>query len=480
MARYVEGKDRNQMTMFNCIDDYVEADSICRVIEAFVAKQNMSHLGFKYAETKDVGRCPYDPKVLSKVYLYGYLNHIRSSRRLEREMHRNVEMMWLTEGLTPDDKTISNFRKDNAKQFKKLFTSFNKLCMELNLFGKETVAEDGTKIKAQNGRKNYRTRKSTQQEIERLEKKLKKKFEQFMQEMDENDAKEAVEEVIDTEKVAEAIKNINEKKAYLESLLEKMDETEKDSVCTVDEDATLMKNGNNYGYDVSYNVEAAVDEKHGLIVEFDVTNSTNDINELSNISIKAKEALAVDKLNALADKGFSNGEEIKKCEDEGITCFIPKPKPSHQPEDKSYSRENFIYDEEKNIYVCPEGNELAYVRTRARGGYAVYANKTACMNCPNKSKCTKSKTRREIERSPYQSYADKAAQRAKENPDLYHRRQELSEHPFGIIKRIWGFNQFLCRGKEKATGETALAFLAVKLSRVINLMGAEKLIEALA
>jgi hypothetical protein len=283
----------------------------------------------------------------------------------------------------------------------------------------------------------------------------------------------------DRAKILEALEKLTDRKVQVEDILQEINAKEGEAVCTVDGEAKLMKQGNGHGFDVCYNVQTATDEKNGLIIAFEVTDKCNDQTELSEMALEAKEAVETQELNILADKGYSSGEEIHICEEAGLHCYIPMPKPSHQPANPEFHRKNFVYDPIKDSVICPTGNEMSYVRTRARNGYRVYANRVACQNCPFKTQCTKAKTMREIERSPYQLDVERASTRAKENPGLYHRRQELSEHPFGVVKSAWGYGQFLCRGKEKTTGEAALAFLAFDLRRVINIMGAKNLIEAM-
>jgi len=473
---YINGVDRNQLTLEPLsLDDYVSEDNVCRVIDAFVNTLDLIAMGFRNAQTNPYGRPPYDPADMIKLYVYGYLNRIRSSRRLETETHRNLEVMWLINGLSPDDKTICNFRKDNPKPLKMVFRKFNEICIQLNLIGRETVSIDGSKFKADNGRKNCHTEKSVKENLKKLE----KKTTEYLNELEENDANGSEEAAVNADRIQDALKHLNEKTEKMEGLLSDIQANKGQAVCTVDTEAELMKQGNGNGFDVCYNVQAAADEKHGLIVTFEVTDSCNDLNELSSVAIEAKEALQADALNVIADTGYSNGKEINECEKNGIDTYIPKPKPAHQPENAKFQRDQFIYDSEKDVYTCPAGNEMPRIRVRERDGFVVYSNRPACMNCPIKDQCTKSKTLREIERSPYEDKVNEAALRAKNNPDIFNRRKELSEHPFGVIKSVWGFGQFLCRGKEKTTGEAALAFLAFNLRRAITILGTEKLVKAL-
>jgi transposase len=471
---YISGLDRNQAAIVT-LDQYVDEDNLCRVIDAFVNSLDFKELGFMYSVPKDTGRPPFDPGDMMKLYLYGNQYRIRSSRRLEAESMRNVEVMWLLNGLAPDDKTISNFRKDNRKAMKEVFKTFNRLCMALGLFGKDTVAVDGTKIKANNSRKHHYTQNDTEKMLGRLDKKVA----EYLNELDRNDIEESGDPRPDREAVEAALEKIMGRKSELEAILEKIKENGGEPVCTVDEDAALMKQGGGKGFDVCYNVQTSVDDENGLVVDFNVTDHANDLGELSDMVERSKEVLGVDKINVLADTGYSKGEEIDASEEAGATCYIPKAKPSHQPKNEEFNRENFKYDAESNTYTCPTGNVMPQVRTRARDGFKVYANRAACKECPVKDQCTKSQTLREIERSPYQENVDRADRNAKENPDLYQRRMELSEHPFGVVKRIWGFGQFLCRGNEMVTGEIALAFMAFNLRRAVNILGVKKLVEAI-
>jgi len=471
---YITGLDRNQTAIIT-LDEYVDENNLCRVIDAFVNTLDLKELDFKYSEPKETGRSPFDPADMMKLYMYGNQYKIRSSRKLEMESLRNVEVMWLINGLTPDDKTICNFRKDNPKAIKKVFNMFNKLCLSLGLFGRKTVAIDGSKIKADNSRRHHYTQKDTEKMLNKLDKKV----EEYLNELDQNDIAEGDEPRLDRKALEAALEKMKGRKAEVEAILEEIKENNGNPVCTVDRDAALMKQSGGKGFDVCYNVQTSVDDKNGLIADFDVANHANDLGELSDMVVRSKEMLEVEKINVLGDAGYSNGEEIHASEEAGATCYIPKPRPSNQPKNEEFNRKNFKYDAESNTYTCPAGNEMPQVRTRERDGSKVYANRAACKECPVKEQCTKSKTLREIERSPFQEDVDRAAQNAKENPELYQRRMELSEHPFGVVKRVWGLGQFLCRGKEMVTGEMALAFLAFNLRRAVNILGVKELVEAI-
>ena len=473
---YKRGTNRDQMTMTPMTpDDYVDDENPCRVIDAFVDKLNLAEMGFKYAVTSSTGCRPYAPGDMLKLYIYGYMNRIRSSRRLEAETKRNMEVIWLLNGLVPDDKTICNFRTDNRKELKEVFRMFNKLCISIGLFGRETVSIDGTKIKANNSRRHRFSKKDAEEQLSKLEKRIT----EFLNDLERGDQLEAGEERIDQAAVASALEKLKDRKTEIEDIIAKIEDNGGEPICTVDKDAALMKQSGGKGYDVCYNIQAAVDEENGLIAHFEVTNRANDISELSGMVRGTKEALGVENINVLADTGYSNGKEIASCAEAEDTCYIPKPKPSHQPEDKRYHRDQFVYDADNNTYTCPEGHVMTYKRTRERDGNMVYANRAACMGCPAKALCTKSATLREIERNPYQSEVEWADANAKANKGLYHRRMELSEHPFGVVKRVWGFSQYLCRGTERVEGETSLMFLAFNFRRALNILGVKKLIDTI-
>ena len=475
---YKVGEDRQQTTLLpSSLDEYVSEESICRVIDAFVEHLDMVKLDFKYATPAEVGCRPYNPKMMLKLYIYGFLNRIRSSRRLEAETQRNVEVMWLMEKLIPDDRTICNFRKDNAKALKSTFRVFSKMCNQWGLYGKEVIAVDGTKIRANNSRKNNHNLEIVNRELERLEKKIT----EYMKSLEENDKADENEKKISTENIKGILKKLNDKKAKFDDLLKQIQENDGKEVSTVDKDARLMKQGGNAGLDVCYNVQSVVDSKYNLIVDIDVSNKPVDFGELNKMSEKAKEIMEVSEITLVADKGYYDGADISKCEENGTECIVAKPKESHQPDDENYFRNKFQFDKEKNVYICPEKTELNFIRKceKKKKTYDLYANYSACRVCPNKGKCTKSEKGREIYRGEHQDVMDIVDKRYKENYGIYKKRQEIVEHPFGTIKRIWGFGNFLCRGLEKVTGEASLAFMSYNLRRVINIMGAKQLITSI-
>jgi transposase len=299
---YKQGENRNQLTLTPlCLDDYIKPDSICRVIAAYVGNLDIATLGFKYAEAKDTGRPPHDPAKMLALYLYGYLNRVRSSRRLEAETRRNVEVMWLMEKLTPDDKTICNFRKDNAAALKKVFREFSLWCNQQGLYGKELVAVDGTKIRANNSRRNIHTQKGTEKELASVEKKIG----EYMNELESNDDAEASDVKLDAAALREALKRLQEKKDKLADWLTKIEANGGAEISTIDPDAHIMHSGGDARpLDACYNVQAVADAKHKLIVDFDVSTCPNDSGALRQMTEAAKEIMGVSEISAVADKEF--------------------------------------------------------------------------------------------------------------------------------------------------------------------------------
>jgi len=464
---YKAGVSKQQLTIIPmCLDEYISEDHICRVISAFTKQLDILGLGFKYAECKSTGSKPFDPRMMLDLYIYGYLHRVRSSRRLEAETHRNVEVMWLMDGLRPDDKTIANFRKDNAKALREVFREFNKICRILGLFGGELAATDGSKFRADNSRKNNHNTTTVERELSRLEKKIS----EYLNALDEADAAEADEIKPTAEQIQAALKKLNDRKEKYEGLRNRLEA--ESEISTVDPDARLMKSGGDArDLDVCYNVQSIVDSKHKLIIDFDISDNPKDAGNLQNMSEKAMEVMGVQTLTNLADKGFYDSEDIAECEQNGITCLVAKPKPGGAKKAEGFTHDDFSYDRENDCYTCPCQNTLKFMRTRTHSNgkeYRIYANYSACGKCPQKSVCTKAK-HREIFRLPYHDVLDTVDERTRSNKELYRKRQEIVEHPFGTIKAVWGYKQFLCRTKPKVTAETAMACLAYNLRRVISI-----------
>ena len=464
---YKVGEDKKQPLLLPAsLDDYVPKDHICRVICAFTEQLDMAALGYKYAECKNTGCRPYDPKMMLNLYIYGYLHRVRSSRRLRDEARRNVEVMWLMEGLQPDDKTICNFRKDNALALGRTFREFVILFRETGLYGRELVATDGTKIRANNALKNNHNKTVVGNELSRIDKRISR----YLEELEQRDKEEEGEEEPSGEEIRAALERLKHRKAKYEELKARTEE--EGEVSTVDPDARMMRpGGEGRPLDVCYNVQTVVDSKNHLIVDFEVTNCANDSGELYRMSEKAKQALGVERLTNLADKGYYHGKEIAACEGSGVTCLVAKGKPGGPKKAEGYNHEDFVYDREQDQYICPKGEKMKHTRDQKHISgreYQVYGNYRACSKCENKGECT-SNEQREVLRQRCQDILDEVDERTRKNKGLYRKRQELVEHVFGTIKAVWGYRQFLCRTKEKVAAETALTCLAYNMRRAFNI-----------
>ena len=464
-----------------CFDDYIESDSICRVISAYVSSLDMAALGFKYAEPKGTGRPPHDPASMLMLYLYGYLNRIRSSRRLEAETKRNIEVMWLMEKVMPDDKTISNFRKDNAAALKKVFREFSLWCNREGLYGKELVAVDGNKVRANSSRRNIHTQKGTEKEIASIEKKIN----EYMNALEENDTAEANEARLSTEAIHEILNRLNEKKDTLQNWLKQIEANNGNEISTVDPDAHIMhQGGDGRNLDACYNVQAVVDGKHKLIIDFEVSTCPDDTGALPKMTDSAKEIMGVETIAVVADKGYHCGKDIEKCEQNGTTCYIPPTAGCAPAPDPKYNCANFKYNPQSDNYICPHGAELSYRYSRNRPLKTgenesdrkvdrAYSNFAACRDCPHHKQCTNNKRGRgrEIFRNPYQDAIDVVDARMQTDKArlISRERKKIVEHPFGTTKHIWGYRQFLCRGQEMTTAEESLTYLAYNFRRVFNI-----------
>lgn len=475
---YIKGENRNQITLFpEVIDDYITEDNSVRFIDVFI--DNLKINDFKYSETKGMGRPPYDPKNLLKLYVYGYLNHIRSSRKLEKETHRNVEVMWLLEKLTPDHKTIANFRRDNKEAIKQVFKEFTLLCKKLNLFGGELIAVDGSKFKAVNSKKRVFTQKQLEEKLADIEKYI----ENYLTELDSNDEEESNINKPTKKELEEKIKSLKNCKDNYQKIKNELEKTGQSHICLTDPDARLMKEGGSSRKIVSYNVQTSVDDKHNLIVNYDVVQDANDLYQLGRISTESKEILESKKLEVVADTGYYSGKEIKSCKDNGIIPYVSEPKLSLDKKiDPEFYPDKFKYDNENDCYTCPNNQILSFKGTKQSDrGYTVRLYKTSsCQNCKFKSKCAVSKKGRTIHRSEYAEYMEEMRNRLKSNKAKIKKRKSIVEHPFGTIKESFGYRKFLMKGLANVKAEIGLAILAYNMKRVINELGIKKLIKAMA
>lgn len=469
---YVEGASREQVVLFpEVLDDYVSGENPVRFLEAWVNQLPLGEMGFSKAEPAELGRPGYDPRDMLKLYVYGYLNEIRSSRKLERESKRNLEMMWLLRKLSPDHKTIAEFRKTNRKALREVFRQLTRLCRELDLYGRELVGIDGSKFRAVNGRDRNFTEAKLKHRMEWIEKKMEK----YLQELEEADARESQQSEVSAAELQTKIKELQVRQAGYEGLKQQMAERGEKQISLTDSEARLMKG--RQGQHVSYNVQVAVDSKHKLIADFAVTNEENDLNCLAAVAQSAKQELAVAQLQVCADRGYYNTAQIKECEEANIEVYMERPGPRQVA--GIFPLEMFSYDEHHDEYECPAGKRLRFRVFDKEKQVRCYWTE-ACRSCPLKSQCTTGKGPRRIKRPVGQATAERMFKRVAQNPEVLKLRKQLVEHPFGTIKRWMKQDHFLMRGKEKVSGETSLTLLAYNLKRVIKLEGVEKLIAGLA
>lgn len=471
---YINGMDRRQSVAFpSYLDDYVAEDNPVRFIDAFVATLDLAGLGFDRSEPKDRGRPAYRPGLLLGLYVYGYLNNIRSSRKLEREAKRNIELMWLMERLTPDHKTIANFRKDNLEPIKRTCRQFTTLCKKMGLFGGELVAVDGSKFKADNSRE----RNFDKKKLEKLIRLADDRIDEYMKELDEADKREDESEANNptAQELKEKIEELKKRKKRHEERQKKLENSGKRQLSETDSDARLMKV--KQGKEVSYNAQIVVDSLHKLVVEHEVTNEGDDHNQLANMATKAKQTLEVEQLEAVVDKGYYDSDEIKKCEEEGITVYVKRRKAGRQH--GVYSSEEFTYIADQDVYRCPAGEQLRYRgKSKEKGRGVKYYIASACTGCAVKSKCT-SAAFRQIKRLMNAEVLERVEARVRAGPEKLKLRKELAEHPFGTIKRGMGQGYFLMRGLQKVSTEMSITIMAYNMKRVMNIMEVNKLIEAL-
>jgi transposase len=470
---FVQGVNRNQVVMFpESLDEYVAADNPVRFINAFVDNLDLHSLGFERARPEERGRPPYHPGDLLKLYVYGYLNRVRSSRRLEKEAQRNVELMWLLGKLAPDHKTIADFRRDNGKPIRAIFREFTVMCRRLELYGGQLVAIDGSKFKASNSR----DRNFTQAKLERLNQRADKEIERYLKELDETDEQEQDNEKPTAEELQAKIDWLRGRKQEYEKLQGQMAESGEKQVSLTDPDARSMVLGSSRGTEVAYNMQISVDAKHKLIVDYEVTNAGNDKNQLSTMAMRAKEALAVESLEVVADQGYYSGKEIRDCVEGDIQPYIRRPNISNSR--GRFAREEFRYDADKDCYWCPRGKALPFkYQTIYREEVVRDYIGQECGQCALKSQCTKSKTGRRIRRRvEEEELLQDMARRVHAEPDKVKQRKSIVEHPFGTIKRSMDQGYFLTRGLLRVRTEASLTMLAYNIQRVLRLKGVQELL----
>jgi transposase len=475
MKRFIEGENRFQSTLFpESLDDYIAEDNSIRVVDAFVDKLILKDLGFDRADPSDTGRPGYMPATMLKIYIYGYLNRIQSSRRLERESYRNVELIWLTGRLMPSFKTIADFRKDNKKAIRRVCTEFVGMCREFGLFSATLVAIDGSKFKAVNSRdKNF-----TQKSIKHRLKKTQANIDRYLAMLDQADQEEPEIREVTALELKQKIASMEAKMEQLKAHEAEVEAHPDSQVSLTDPDArSMMKAGG--GSTVGYNVQTAVDIKHHLIAAHEVTNAPTDRGQLASMADQAAAALEAESLTVIADPGYYKGEEIADCYASGIKALVPKVDTTGSKAKGQYSKADFRYDAEHNEYICPAGQRLTYRFDSVEKGKTLWIYETnQCTTCPLQSKCTTSKAKR-IKRWEKEEILDAADALLKENPDAMRQRKRLVEHPYGTIKHWMGSTHFLMKRLPNVQAEMSLHVLAYNLTRAINVLGVPKIMEQL-
>src|SRR6202035_931612 len=477
MRRFVEEGDRGQWTLLpECLDDFIDESNPVRVIDAFVDALDLAEMSFEGVEPAATGRPSYHPSVLLKLYIYGYLNRVQSSRRLEREAGRNVEVMWLLGRLAPDHKTIADFRKDNGLALRKVCARFIELCREMGLLATASVAIDGSKFKAVNNRdKNF-----TRAKVERRRAQLEESVARYLSQLDTADRQEP------TEELAAKVTRLHEKLTKLKEQMGKLAVYEKQMLASPDQQISLTDpdsrsmatSGRGSGV-VGYNVQVAVDTEHHLIVTHEVTNDGTDRAQLANIACQAKKVLGVDELEAVADRGYYSGEEILACHEAGIAVTLPKPMTSGIEARGRFGKQDFVYLSDEDVYRCPAGEKLKYHYTNEEDGQQLQRYWTnTCRDCALKPRCTTGKERR-ITRWEHEHVLEAVQKRLDKNPLAMRQRRETAEHPFGTLKMRMGATHFLMKRLPKVAIEMALHVLAYNLTRVMNIMGCRPLMAAM-
>jgi len=477
MSRFVEGEDRRQPTLLpSCLDDYVGDDCPARVIDVFVDELDLASLGFEVVPAA-TGRPAYHPGTLLKLYIYGYLNRVQSSRRLEREAQRNVELMWLTGKLAPDHKTIADFRRDNGAAIQAACAHFVVLCRQIGLFTQAVAAVDGSKFKAVNTRdKNFTPTK------------LKKRIEQvaehiagYLQELDTADRQEGEAADARAGKLKDKIETLRAQMQALKAMEVQVAASPDGQVSLTDPDARSMATSGRGSGIVGYNVQTAVEAEHHLIVAHDVVMTGSDRQELAAMSAKAKAAMGVENLQVLADRGYFSGEEIVACEAIGVTPCVPKPLTSGAKADGRFGKQDFVYIPESDVYRCPAGNHLPYHMTTVQKGLTLhsYWDLASCRACALKPQCTPSLNRR-INRWEHEAAIEAMQRRMDLAPQsMMKLRRGIVEHPFGTLKSWMGSTHFLMKRLTNVKTEISLYVLAYNMKRVVQILGAGRLIDAM-
>lgn len=477
MGRFVEGEDRRQDFLLPAsLDDYVSEDNPVRVVEAFIDELDLHAFGFAGATPAETGRPAYHPSTMLKIYLYGYLNRVQSSRRLEREAQRNIELMWLTGRLTPDFKTIANFRCDNGPALRAVCRQFVMLCRSLGLFGQAVVAVDGSKFKAVNNRDRNFTANKVARRIEQVDASI----ERYLAALDRADREPGDVAEARTDRIKEKLSGLRHHMQFLKEMEHRVAAAPDHQVSLTDPDARSMNSSGRGTGIVGYNLQAAVDTKHHLIVAHEVVTEGNDRGQLVPMGLDAKHAMGVDEITVIADRGYYNGDQVLACEGTGVLPCIPKSHTAIGIKTGMFSRHDFVYDAEQDHYICPAGATLtkATARSDRRDDMDQYRNLAACHTCALRPRCTPEKVKR-VMRWKHEGVLDVMQARLDHMPDAMIQRRKTVEHVFGTLKSWSSSAHLLTKTLEKVRTEMSLSVLAYNIKRMIRLFGVQPLIQAI-
>ena len=474
MKRFIEGENRSQSVLFpERLDDYIDEDNPVRAIDVFVDELDLEGLGFEGTEPEDTGRPAYHPSTLLKIYIYGYLNRVQSSRRLERETQRNVELVWLTGRLSPDFKTIADFRKDNGAAIRRVCSQFIALCRRLKLFSEALVAIDSSKFKAVNNSDRAFTEGKVKGRLQQLEESIGR----YLEELDRADRMPSVVTEQRTTHIKLKVRTIKAEIRRLKGIGKKLKEAPDKQLSLTDPDARCMATSSRSSPIVAYNVQTAVDAKHHLVVAHEVTNVGNDRSALSPMAEKAREAMGTEKITAVADRGYFSSEQILKCEQSGIDVMVPKTMTSDNHAKGFFDKRDFEYLPKKDEYRCPAGERAIYRFSGVENGMTIRRYwSSACPGCALKARCTPSPFRR-IRRWEHEAVLDAAQRRLDRNPWVSKVRRQTAEHPFGTLKAWMGSTHFLTRTLPRVSTEMSLHVLAYNMKRLLQIFGTQPLMQ---
>ena len=476
MSRFIEGEDRSQATLLpEYLDDYIAEDNPVRAVDVFVDELDLKQLGFARADPASTGRPAYHPAVLLKLYIYGYLNRIASSRRLEREAQRNVELMWLTGRLAPDFKTIADFRHDNGEGIRNVCRRFVQLCRDLKRFTQAIVAIDSSKFKAVNSR----DRNFTPGKVDKRQQQIEESIQRYLSALETADRTQPAEVEAKTERLREKISTLREQMRRMDTIREDLKQQPDEQISLTDPDARSMVSQAKGTGVVGYNVQAVVDAKHHLIVTHEVTNLGSDRAQLTTMGTAAKAAMGKERLQAVADRGYFSGPEIKACTEAGITPLVPKPMTSNAKAQGRFSKADFIYIAKDDAYQCPAGQRAIYRMTTVEKGLTLHRYwPSACPRCLLKARCTPGDYRR-VTRWEHEAILETMQRRLDRKPEAMTLRRRTIEHVFGTLKHWMGSTHFLMRGLKHVATEMSLHVLAYNFKRLIKLLGIAKTMKAM-